>query len=60
MNGSSLHREVSSLETIVASKLGTILDEASIESVLVVQSSGGFLSSLEFYIPQLLSRHYLD
>jgi hypothetical protein len=58
MNGSSLHREVSSLETTVAFELVAILKEISVESALMVQPSGGFLSSLEFYIPQLLSHHY--
>jgi hypothetical protein len=58
MNGSSRHREVSRLETIVASELCVLLDEAAAQSALKVEPSGGLLSSLEFYIPQLLSHHY--
>jgi hypothetical protein len=58
MNGSSMHRDTSSLEAKVASELSAFLEKTSIESTLKVEPSADLLYLLELYIPQLLSRHY--
>jgi hypothetical protein len=60
MNESSMHRDPSRLESIVASDLSALLENVSIGSALKVEPSANLLFALELYIPQLLSRRYSE
>lgn len=53
-----VHQNILRLESVVASNLDALFEKNSIGSVLQVEPSADLLSSLEYYIPLLLSRHY--
>jgi hypothetical protein len=60
MSGTSMHQDPSRLESIVASDLSALLENASVGSALKVEPSANLLFALELYIPQLLSRRYSE
>ncbi len=58
MDVSNFHQNVLRLESIVASDLNALLEKNAVGTALNVEPSADLLSSLEYYIPLLLSRHY--
>jgi hypothetical protein len=58
MKGYDIRQNTLRLEAIVASELNVLLEKNSVGSPLKIESSDALLSSLEYYIPQLLSRYY--
>jgi hypothetical protein len=58
MDVSNFHQNILRLESIIASNLQVLLEKNPIGLTLHVEPSADILSSLEYYIPLLLSRYY--